>query len=142
MQANKLYVLGAFLSVFALSHSQPARAGDMSNAVVTCYVDTYDLDIPQPLYCESVWIPNRGTNPSTAYFEVTGLQAGRYGFVWRNLENNQVMAACANLNYCYISIKTETRGDGEATLGVTITDLDTGATKDAQATALYWDGVS
>ncbi|MGO1073465.1 hypothetical protein [Lysobacter sp. CA199] len=140
MQANKLYALGALLSVLALSHSQPARAGDMSNAVLTCYVDTFAFDTPQAHSCTSIWTPGTANNPSVAYFELTGLAPGRYSYAWRDLENNTVPAGCGNQHYCSKSISTETRGDGEATLGVTITDLDTGATRNVQATAYYWDG--
>ncbi|MGO1073467.1 hypothetical protein [Lysobacter sp. CA199] len=140
MQANKLYAPVVLLAVLALAHTQPARADDMSNAVVTCFVDTYALDVPEAGSCTSIWTPNSATNPTTAHFEVTGLGPGRYSFAWRDLETNRVPAGCGNQNYCQKSIKTETRGDGEATLGVTVTDLDTGATQNAQATAYYWDG--
>lgn len=57
-----------------------------------------------------------------------------------DLETNTVPAGCGNQAYCEKSISTETQGDGEATLRVTITDLDTGATKNVQATAFYLDG--
>ncbi|QQP95253.1 hypothetical protein [Lysobacter enzymogenes] len=142
MQANKWVVLGALLSLSALSHSPPAQAGNVSNAVVTCYIETADWDVPQPQRCEAYWIPSRATNPSTAYFEVTGLQPGRYSIAWRNVEINQPMPSCANSNYCWISIATETRGDGKAILGATVTDLDTGESKSVQATARYYDGVN
>ena len=142
MQANKMWALGmgVLISLFALTHSQPARAGDLSNAVVTCFVDTYALDVPEAFSCRSVWTPGTATNPSTALFQVAGVGAGNYSYAWRDMETNTVPAGCGNQDYCEKSISTETMGDGEATLRVTITDLSTGATKSVQATAFYYDG--
>ncbi|KRB11517.1 hypothetical protein [Lysobacter sp. Root690] len=140
MQGIKLWAVGALIAVLGLAHSQPARAGDMSNAVVTCFVDTYALDVPEAFSCTSVWRPGGATNPTTALFQVAGLGAGNYSYAWRDLETNTVPAGCGNQPYCEKSISTETQGDGEATLRVTITDLDTGATKNVQATAFYYDG--
>lgn len=140
MKANKMWALGAMISALALAPGQPARAGDMSNAVLTCYVDTFALDVPEAFTCFSTWKPGRALNPTGAYFQVAGLGAGNYSYAWLDVETNLVPAGCGDQSTCRKSISTETRNDGEATLRVTITDLDTGATRNAQATAFYNDG--
>lgn len=140
MQTFKLIGAAALAAALTFGHSEPARAGDLSNGVLTCFVDTYAFDVPEASSCISVWTPGSATNPTTAHFEVSGLGAGNYSYAWRNLENNTVPAGCGNQRYCQIQIRTETLGDGQATLGVTITDLDTGATKNVEATAYYFDG--
>lgn len=140
MQANKMWAVGALISALALAPGRPAQAGDLSNAVLTCYVDTFALDVPQAFTCFSTWTPRTALNPTSAYFQVTGLPAGNYAYAWLDMETNTVPSGCGNQNLCRKSISTETRNDGEATLRVTITDLDTGATRNAQATAFYNDG--
>lgn len=141
MQTSKTWVLGAALSLLAVdAATQPARAGDVSNAAVTCFVDTYAFDVPEVGSCSSIWRPGSANNPSTALFQVTGVGAGNYAYAWRDLENNTVPAGCGNAPYCEKLIYTDVYGDGQATLQVTITDLDTGAVRQVQATAFYYDG--
>jgi len=132
--------LGFTLLAAALlaGHAEPARAGDVSNARLDCYVDTYAFDVPTPGECYSVWTPGTANNPSVAVFSVAGLPAGSYAYQWRNLENGST--PCGNQSYCLVSIATETRGDGEASLSVTVTDTQTGAQKVATAYAYYFDG--
>ncbi|MDT0977952.1 hypothetical protein RNT89_13160, partial [Staphylococcus pseudintermedius] len=61
-------------------------------------------------------------------------------YVWRNLENNAIVASCANQSACAVQIATDRMGDGIAILQATVTDLDTGASRQVQATAYYFDG--
>ena len=140
MRTNKMWAVGALISALTVGHSAPALAGDMSNAVVTCYVDTFAVDVPEAFTCFSTWKPGKATNPTSAYFQVVGLGQGNYSYAWLDVETNTVPANCGNQSLCRKSIATETRNDGEATLRVTITDLDTGESKSAQATAFYNDG--
>lgn len=126
------------LAAGLFGHSETAQAGNVSNAELTCYVDTYAFDYPSVGYCGSVWTPGSATNPSVAVFEVTGLPPGYYAYSWTNLEgggNN-----CGNSNSCLVPIATETYGDGYAAMAVTVTDLQTGVQKTVYAEATYMDG--
>ncbi|GHA68430.1 hypothetical protein [Cognatilysobacter bugurensis] len=122
----------------AAAYPAPARAGDVSSAQLACYVDTYAYDQYQTGFCASVWAPRRATNPTTAVFQVVGLPAGNYYFQWRNLETGGALSCTSS--QCTTSIATETRGDGEAMLEVTITDAATGARRTVAAVAHYYDG--
>lgn len=140
MDVSKMLIAAGLVAALPLSLAAPARAGDLSGAQLECYVETTAFDVPQAGWCESVWTPHTASNPSTAYFDVTGLPAGNYGYAWTNLENGQTPAGCGNSGWCAVPIATETRGDGEARLRVRITDLDTGAQRSIDATAYFWDG--
>jgi len=140
MDVSKMLIAAGFAAVLSLSPAAPARAGDLSGAQLTCYVDTYAFDVPQAQWCHSTWTPGTASNPSVAFFEVAGLSAGNYGYAWTDLETGQPLPVCANTQYCIVPIATETRGDGEARLRVTVTDLATGAQRTLDATAWYWDG--
>ena len=118
-------------AVLLTGHAQPARAGDVSNARVDCYVDTYAYDVPTAADCYSVWTPGTANNPSVAVFTVAGLPAGSYSYQWRNLETGATI--CGNQAYCLVSIATETRGDGYTAASVTVTDTQTGAQKASTA---------
>lgn len=125
-------------SAISMGYASPAKAGDLTNARLACYVDTYAYDQLSNDYCASAWTPSTAKNPTTAHFEVTGLAPGTYSFSWLNLETGGSQA-CGNSSHCNKSIATETRGDGEASLQVTITDTTTGASKSVSAVAEYLD---
>lgn len=140
MRINATIGLSIAVLALAMGHAEPARAGDVAGAGMECYVDTYRFDIATPDTCSSLWVPNGANNPTVAVFSVTGLPAGNYGFVWRNLENNAIVSSCANQSACAVPIATDVSGDGVAILQATVTDLDTGASRQVQATAYYYDG--
>ncbi|MBN7137304.1 hypothetical protein A7A76_21535 [Lysobacter enzymogenes] len=140
MRINAAIGLSAVALALAMGHAEPARAGDVGNAGMECYVDTFRFDIATADQCTSLWVPNGAHDPSVAVFSVTGLPPGNYGFVWRNLENNLIVASCANQSACAVPIATDRMGDGIAILQATVTDLDTGASRQVQATAYYFDG--
>lgn len=133
LAASSLLLAGGFLVP-----AGTAQAGNVANAELTCYVDTYAFDYPSVGTCGSAWTPGTASNPTLAVFEVTGLPAGSYAYSWVNLEgggNN-----CGNNSVCLVPIATETRGDGYAAMAVTITDLQTSAQKTVYADASYVDG--
>lgn len=140
MHVKKIAALGVVLAASLFGHSQPAQAGDVSNAGLTCFVDTRAFDQPTLGQCHSVWTPGTANNPSVAVFQAVNLTTGNYSFAWTNLETGQPIATCANMSSCRISIRTETSGDGEAHLSVKITDLATNLAKTVAASAYYWDG--
>ncbi|SDZ12791.1 hypothetical protein SAMN04487939_11721 [Lysobacter sp. yr284] len=140
MEVSKMLIAAGFAAALSLAAVAPARAGDLSGAQLTCYVDTFAFDVPQAQWCHSTWTPGTATNPSVAMFEVTGLAAGSYSFAWTDLETGQAPAGCGNAQYCIVPIATETRGDGEARARVVVTDTATGAQRSLDATAWYWDG--
>jgi len=140
MRINAAIGLSAVALALAMGHAAPAHAGNVAGAGMECYVDTFRYDIATPDTCSSLWVPNGAHNPTVAVFSVTGLPAGNYGFVWRNLENNAIVASCANQSACAVPIATDLSGDGVAILQATVTDLDTGASRQVQATAYYYDG--
>ncbi|MFK3647998.1 hypothetical protein ACI2IY_06105 [Lysobacter enzymogenes] len=139
MRINAMIGLSAVALAVAMGYAEPARAGDLSNAGMECYVDTFRFDIATADSCTSLWVPNGAHDPSVAVFSVTGLPAGNYSYVWRNLETNAIVASCI-YSACAVPIATDRLGDGIAILQATITDLDTGATRQVQATAYYLDG--
>ncbi|QQQ01798.1 hypothetical protein [Lysobacter enzymogenes] len=140
MEVSKMLIAAGFAAALSLVAVAPARAGDLSGAQLTCYVDTFAFDVPQAQWCHSTWTPGTATNPSVAMFEVTGLTAGNYSFAWTDLETGQTPSGCGNAQYCIVPIATETRGDGEARARVVVTDTATGAQRSLDATAWYWDG--
>lgn len=133
MKANKIglaatLILGSTL----LSHAPVARAGDVSNASLACYVDTTAFDQLTSGYCASGWTPGE-PNPTIAHFEVVGLPAGSYTFTWSNSQ-------CSSASYwCNRSIRKDTSGGQPVTMTVTVRDNATGATKTVSATAEYVD---
>lgn len=125
------------LAVGLCSHSETAHAGDVSNAELTCFVDTYAFDYATVGYCESYWTPSTATNPTTAVFEVTGLTAGNYSFAWKNLETGATGVCASNSNSCWQSISYF---NSPSVIEVTVRDTDTNATKTLNAYAYFWDG--
>lgn len=136
----KTTALALALTASALlgTHAPQARAGDVSGARISCYVDTYAYDEESLDYCASIWTPGSATNPTQAIFTVVGLPAGSYSYRWVDLETNRVV--CENSATCVRPIATETRGDGQVMLRVIVTDLQTGASRSADAVAEYYDG--
>lgn len=140
MRINAAIGLSAVALALAMGHAEPARAGDLGNAGMQCYVDTFRFDIATADQCTSLWVPNGAHDPSVAVFTVTGLPAGNYSYVWRDLETNAIVAGCGNYSACAVPIATDRMGDGIAIVQATVTDLDTGASRQVQATAYYLDG--
>lgn len=137
MKRHSLLSLSAMIlaGLFA-GHAAPAHAGDLSNAQLACYVDTYAYDQTAVEYCVSAWTPSTATNPSTAYFEVVGLPAGSYTYAWTNLDTGQAGVCSSGNVWCTRSIRV----NRTASMSVTITDTATGATKTVMATAEFIDG--
>jgi hypothetical protein len=119
--------------------ARPAEAGNVTNAVLACYVDTYAFDVFTNNLCSAVWTPSSASNPTTATFEVFGLTAGSYTFTWTDLETG-LNPGCGSTSSCTVGIATDVSGDGAARLSVLIRDTATGATKTVSARARYFDG--
>ncbi len=113
-----------------------ARAGDVSNAQLGCYVDTYAFDYPTDGECYGFWTPYSATNPSTAVFEVSGLTPGSYTFYWTDLNTGQSGVCGTGDPWCFRTIYV----NGSKTLQVTVVDNQTNASKTMVATAYYLDG--
>jgi len=125
----------AVLGIAALGQSAPAHAGDVSNAQLGCYVDTYAYDYPTIGECWGGWTPYTATNPSTAVFEITGLPAGSYTFYWTDVTTGQVGVCATNSSSCFRSIRV----GRSKTVRVAVIDNATGASKTVTATAYYED---
>ncbi len=125
------------LAIGLFGHSETARAGDVSNAELTCFVDTYAYDYSTVGYCESAWTPSTATNPTTAVFEVTGLPSGNYSFAWKNLETGATGVCASSNSFCFQSIGLF---NSPSVIEVTVRDTDTNATKTLNAYAYFWDG--
>lgn len=138
MKSNALSIAATLLLATGIAgHTAPAHAGDLTNGVLKCYIDTYALDVLKPNICHAGWTPWSANNPTTALFEVTGLTAGSYSYVWINLETGGA-AGCSG-HQCSVPIATDFSGDGSAHLSVTITDLTSGLQKTVTARANYYD---
>ncbi len=124
------------LGVAALGQSAPAHAGDVSNAQLSCYVDTYAFDYPSIGECVGVWTPSTATNPSKAVFQVVGLTPGSYTYYWTDMSTGQVGVCGTNSISCLRSIRV----NQFKTVRVTVIDNATGASKTVSATAEFIDG--
>ena len=82
----------AVLGVAALGQSAPAQAGDVSNAQLSCYVDTYAYDYATIGECTGVWTPGTANNPSQAVFQVVGLTAGSFTSIGPLLAGEPMLA--------------------------------------------------
>lgn len=129
-----LAATGAFLS------PMQAHAGDVTNAVLACYIDTFANDQYRNNHCAAVWTPSTANNPTIADFKVFGLPAGNYSYTWVDQETGQNPGCGSTQSRCVVPIATETSGDGLAHLTVTVRDIATGATKTVSARARYLDG--
>jgi hypothetical protein len=127
-------------ALIGISDPKPAHAGNVTNAVLACYVDTFAFDNYTNNICSSIWTPSSANDPTLAVFEVFGLTAGSYTFTWTNLETGTTPAGCGNSAFCTISIGTDVSGDGISRASVLIRDNATGATKTVSARARYFDG--
>lgn len=134
--ATAVAVLSAGSAVAA-----PAAQAGVTDAALTCYIDTYALDVPTTGRCSAIWRPGAANNPTIAWFGVSGLPSGSYRYVWTDLETGLAPnPACANGPACNQPIATDVSGDGLAYLSVKITDNATGASKTVSARAKYLDG--
>jgi len=124
-----------FAAALFAAPAQEARAGDVSDAQLACYVDTYAFDTPRVAMCWSFWTPSTADNPSVAVYEVQGLAPGNYRFSWRNPLTGEGVI-CPDVTSCQLPILV---GESKR-LQVTITDMDTGASKTVVARATYYDG--
>lgn len=132
LSALSAVVLGTAL----LGQSAPAHAGNVSNAQLSCYVDTFAFDYAQIDECYSFWTPGTANNPSQAVFQVVGLTAGSYTFYWTDMNTGQVGVCATNSISCLRSIRV---GQSK-TVRVTVIDNATGASKTVSATAYFEDG--
>lgn len=141
MTQRLLPLAAAMLAAAGLTgHAAPARAGDVSNVRLACYVDTYAYDQLSNDSCFSVWKPSTASNPTVAYFKVTGVPAGNYTYTWKNVATGATGICAGTADYCTRAIRIVGASDGVVTLQVTVRDNATGATKSAAATATYIDG--
>ncbi len=132
LSALSAVVLGSAM----LGQSAPVQAGNVSNAQLGCYVDTYAYDYPTDGACEGYWTPYTASNPTTAVFEVNGLAAGSYTFTWVDLGTGQTGVCSSADAACFRSIRL----NRTVSLSVIVTDTQTGASKALTATAGFWDG--
>lgn len=122
------------LSVLAMGAPITAQAGNVSNATLGCYVDTYAYDYITDGGCEGGWTPWGASNPTVVYLEVGNLPAGTYSFSWRDSRTGQVVCqgsgnACVRNISLYGTVKTT----------VYVQDVQTGATKQLSADATFYD---
>jgi hypothetical protein len=119
-----------------LGHTDAAHAGNLSNAQLGCYVDTYAFDYPTIGSCYSVWIPNGASNPSAAVFEIQGLPAGSYTFTWIDYLSGQSGVCSSAYSGCVRTIEVnQTIG-----MAVIVTDTQTGESTVLYADASFYDG--
>lgn len=140
MNTKSAFVATALLALGSVAAPQPAHAGDVTNAVLACFVETNALDQYRNNTCRTFWRgPGYGPNPSVANFRVLGLPAGSYSYTWVDLETGQNPGCGASQNPCIVPVATDVAGDGLAELAVTVRDLATGASKTVTARAFFID---
>ncbi len=136
MKSKVLSVLSALvLGTALLGQSAPAQAGDVSNAQLNCYVDTYAFDYPSIGECYGGWTPSTASNPTQAVFQVVGLPAGSYTYYWTDMTTGQVGVCATSAGTCLRSIRV----GRSKTLRVAVIDNATGASKTISATAYFED---
>ncbi|MBX3713148.1 MAG: hypothetical protein KF800_14400 [Lysobacter sp.] len=123
------------LSTLALTAPVTAHAGNVANATLGCFVDTYAYDYLTDGGCQGWWTPWGATNPSVVYLEVGNLPAGTYSFSWRDTNTGQTVcqgsgASCVRDISLYATVRTT----------VYVQDVQTGATKQLSADATYYNG--
>lgn len=123
------------LSVLAMTAPATAQAGNVSNATLSCFVDTYAYDELRQGGCMSWWTPWSADNPSVVYLEVGGLTAGSYSFVWRDTDTGQAVCQGSTTS-CTRSISVSST----VRTTVYVQDVQTGAIKQLGATARFFDG--
>lgn len=58
MKFNALSIAATVLLAAGMAgHTAPAHAGDLTNAVLTCYVNTHAVDVLKPNGCRASWTP-------------------------------------------------------------------------------------
>ncbi len=132
--ASALLLTGGFFG-----HSEVAHAGDVTNAQLGCYVDTYAYDQLTANNCLSAWTPNTANNPTVAVFQVLGLPAGSYSYTWTDLKTGQSGVCSSTSTTCTRSIRIVGAADGNASMRVLVRDNQTGATKTVNAYAIFVD---
>jgi hypothetical protein len=142
MTSSRLNLLAAsalLLTAGVFGHAPEAHAGDVTNAQLACFVDTYAYDQLTTGYCASAWTPNTANNPTTAYFEVVGLPAGSYTYTWTDVTTGQTNVCPSTNKVCTRSIRIVAGRDGVKDMRVTVRDNATGATRTVTATAEFID---
>ena len=124
------------LATGLFGHAAPVHAGDVSNAQLGCYVDTYAFDYPTNGSCESYWTPYSASNPTSAVFGVEGLPSGSYTFTWINMTTGQSGTCPSAYSSCVRSISL----NRTISMAVIVTDTQTGANKTLYADASFYDG--
>lgn len=131
--------VSSLIALGLMAHAGTAQAGDVSNARLACYVDTYAYDQLSADYCASAWTPSTANNPTVAYFEVIGLPAGSYSYTWKDLKTGQTGVCSSTNKWCTRSIRIIAARDGTAEVQVIVRDNQTGATKTVSALAEFLD---
>lgn len=141
MKTNATFAASILLLATGLvGHVAPAHAGDVSNAQLGCYVDTYAYDQLTTNNCASVWTPNTANNPTVAFFQVVGLPAGSYSYTWKDLKTGATGVCSSSSTTCTRSIRIIGAADGTASMSVVVLDMQTGAAKTVSAYATFIDG--
>jgi hypothetical protein len=117
-------------------HAEVAHAGNLHDARLGCYVDTYAFDYPTSGICNSAWTPYTASNPTTAVFEVEGLPLGNYTFTWFDYLTGQSGGCSSAYSSCLRTIGLN------QTIGmmVTVTNTQTGEGVVLSAFASFYDG--
>lgn len=138
MNRNTLSILSAtaLLGLASLGVAAPARAGDVSNAQLGCYVDTNAWDYSTVGECYGFWTPWSASNPSVAVYEVSGLPAGNYSFYWTDLGPGQIGTCPTTDAACIRPIRV----GFSRSMRLIVVDNQTGASKTLFSTAYYEDG--
>ena len=137
MKTKIMHAASALLLATGLfGHVAPAHAGDVSNAQLGCYIDTYAYDYPTMGGCDGFWTPSTASNPTKAVFGIVGLTPGSYTFYWTDLGTGQVGVCATNSSQCLRTIRV---GQSKS-VRVTVVDNQTGASKTIAASAYYEDG--
>jgi hypothetical protein len=131
----RMITLSVLLAMGSTVAPDVAVAGNLTNAALACYVDTAAFDQLTTGLCASV--SGNGPDPTIAHFEVVGLTAGSYSFVWKDLDTGVAPPGCGNSFVCNTGIASEAAGDGLVRMSVLITDLGTGLTKTVTARARF-----
>jgi hypothetical protein len=140
MKINATFAASALLLASGLlGHIAPVHAGDVSNAQLGCYVDTYAYDQLTTSNCASAWTPSTANNPTIAFFQVVGLPAGSYSYTWKDLKTGATGVCSSGNATCTRTIRIIGAADGTASMSVVVRDTQTGATKTVSAYAEFID---
>lgn len=117
-------------------HVAPVHAGDVSNAQLTCFVDTNAFEYPTVGSCASVWTPGTASNPTAAIFGVEGLPAGSYTFTWIDRNTGQSSGCSSADSGCFRSIDL----NQTINMAVIVIDTQTNVGTVLVADASFYDG--